>query len=65
MPPRSGVEYETELVPVCAKLCALIIKIAAMDIAAIRMTKLIVTSHQRIKARALPLVYDTLGMIPE
>jgi hypothetical protein len=63
MPPRSGVEYETELVPVCAKLGALIIKIAVTDIAVKRMPKFMLTSHQRIKARSLPLVYGTLGVI--
>src|SRR5437660_3666028 len=54
MPPRSGVEYGTELVPVCANACPFIIRIAARSTGAVRMMQLLLASHEAVIASPLP-----------
>src|SRR2546425_11154609 len=54
MPPRSGVEYETEPVPVCANACPFIIRIAARSTGAVRMMQLLLASHEAVIASSLP-----------
>src|SRR5207237_8846126 len=54
IPPRSAVEYETELAALCASACPFIMRSAARSTGARRIVQLLPASYEAVIASSLP-----------